>query len=78
MRAVIVIKGESAKSLMSVGANDLKNHFVPKGLMVDEKDIEKCYIEGYFVGGKEVERHECLSKNIPYKTYFDKADGTEG
>jgi hypothetical protein len=38
----IVIDGESAKQLMAAGPNDLVDHFIPEGLMVDKKDIKTC------------------------------------
>lgn len=45
MKVVIVIDGESAEDLAAVGTGDLLNHFLPKGLKVNKKDIAKIQIE---------------------------------
>ncbi|MBC2258872.1 hypothetical protein [Listeria booriae] len=36
----IIIDGESAKRLLAAGTQDILNHFIPKGLIVNKSDIK--------------------------------------
>ncbi len=52
MRCTIVIDGESAEDLFAVGPVDLRTHFLPKDLHVNEKDIVRVtFAEGSMIDG---------------------------